>query len=563
MPRRAHLLVGAVGVAVLLIALVLRVGMLRQVPSPAPTPVGYVTRLPITPAFPSQPPSASLLEPSVPRWERILTPLPTPWDPTADRLQAVREFEALLDLAVQPESFEAWRGRSVARCRTFQGGIFQLPADELWSQECTIGSGLWSGSFRFYPDPEGESCTLQAVEFTSALAGPAEAFLAAAAAREAVSGEPRNSVGVELVDRLRAAVRRHFGVGEVARAGGCPWHLHLSSTDDCSYPAAAGCGSWEGFVEWCTPQHLAYLFVARPWDAGGRGQIGFGARWGAAREIGRVDAAVGWEDSRLFRHELPAWLLAEAYVSMPTADCNAPAGLLEASQQPEQDRALCAAVASLRCLDRDSAEYPALAFWLDNSLVMRAELAQFTSSPFWNWLVAELKGLGVGDVIEQGYDSPEGWIVRRPFLEDLAFNYQHTRWGQWALMQMTWASWDSRFPEMVCDEQFLEAIDRGERHLATFPESEARLPLLFALAQAYETWWSCSKSGPNDPTFIDASADPIAIARARMKAIAYYRLYVDEAGALTPFQRLWLRQVLFRLEHDIDTSQRAYSMFCD
>ncbi len=110
-----------------------------------------------------------------------------------------------------------------------------------------------------------------------------------------------------------------------------------------------------------------------------------------------------------------------------------------------------------------------------------------------------------------------------------------------------------------------EVIRHGEEFVAERADSQHRLDVMFAVAQAYETWWSLSQASQCEPgqthgcdIYVNSTKYQQGSAYARDKAIAYYEevLRVAPASILAAYVRLRLP----RLKLGIDTNQRRF--FC-
>jgi hypothetical protein len=110
---------------------------------------------------------------------------------------------------------------------------------------------------------------------------------------------------------------------------------------------------------------------------------------------------------------------------------------------------------------------------------------------------------------------------------------------------------------------FHEVIARGEAFLASHPRTDFRKQVLYALAQANESWWSIAHSPKDDP-WVNAPPYPRraenarTAAGARDEAIRYYR-EVARLDPGSPEAASALRR-LPRLELGLDTGQRRF--FC-
>ena len=68
--------------------------------------------------------------------------------------------------------------------------------------------------------------------------------------------------------------------------------------------------------------------------------------------------------------------------------------------------------------------------------------------------------------------------------------HSETRWGERAFLLLQLKGWTKGVSCSYGEENFREVIARGERFLAQRPESRHWTNVAFAVAQAYETWWS-------------------------------------------------------------------------
>ena len=115
---------------------------------------------------------------------------------------------------------------------------------------------------------------------------------------------------------------------------------------------------------------------------------------------------------------------------------------------------------------------------------------------------------------------------------------------------------------------FREVIRQGEEFLAKHPKTPHRLQVLFALAQAYETWWSLSQAAackPGQMSGCDGYSDPAnyieGSGSARDRAINLY----EEVLRLDPDspEAAYVQWMLSRLKLGIDTNQRRFRCIYD
>jgi hypothetical protein len=140
-----------------------------------------------------------------------------------------------------------------------------------------------------------------------------------------------------------------------------------------------------------------------------------------------------------------------------------------------------------------------------------------------------------------------------------------TEGGELAFLELQQRGWNTD-PGEGCPRNpdlFREVIDKGEAFLAAHPRTDFRKHVLYALAQANESWWSIAHA-PADDEFVNAPPYPRRAAnaqqagRARDEAIRYYREVVRLAPG-SPEAASALRR-LPRLELGLDTGQRRF--FC-
>ena len=169
-------------------------------------------------------------------------------------------------------------------------------------------------------------------------------------------------------------------------------------------------------------------------------------------------------------------------------------------------------------------------------------------------------GVQLGGSTHQGglaYERELLWRVWREAPE--------TEGGELAFLQLQRLGWNTGSGE-GCPENpdlFREVIDRAEAFLASYPRSDFRNEVLYALAVAHESWWSIAHA-PADDEFVNAPPYPRRASNAqqaereRAEAIRYYREVVRVAPG-SP-EAASARRRLPRLELGLDTGQRRF--FC-
>jgi hypothetical protein len=146
--------------------------------------------------------------------------------------------------------------------------------------------------------------------------------------------------------------------------------------------------------------------------------------------------------------------------------------------------------------------------------------------------------------------------------------FPQTEGGELAFLELQRHGWNTD-PGEGCPanpDLFREVIERAENFLAQHPRSDFRIEVLYALAEANESWWSIARAPDDDPLvgappYPHRAANRRAAAEARERAIRYYRQVVQDAPE-SPRAAAALRR-LPRLMLDLDTGQRLfYCSYC-
>lgn len=135
--------------------------------------------------------------------------------------------------------------------------------------------------------------------------------------------------------------------------------------------------------------------------------------------------------------------------------------------------------------------------------------------------------------------------------------HRTTRWADHAFALLLSYGWDTRVGCAAGSDQYRTIIREAERFLADRPASAVRLQVVFALAQAYETWWSLSQA--TSDVYVDAAAYQAGAIQARSNAIARYE-EVLRLGPADALETRYARRRLARLKLGVDTNQRRF--FC-
>jgi hypothetical protein len=172
----------------------------------------------------------------------------------------------------------------------------------------------------------------------------------------------------------------------------------------------------------------------------------------------------------------------------------------------------------------------------------------------------ELKGYGL---TFRWFETGGDYFSDRVPLWQVWKDYSATPSGEDAFALLLDSGWDTSACCGKGSNAFRNVIREGERFLAERPNSARRLDVEFALAEAYETWWSLSRA----PAVSDNEADPSPDAYresadvARGKAIAYYEEIARAAPNST--QAKCSNRSLEMLKENQDTHQRRFFCYCD
>lgn len=150
-----------------------------------------------------------------------------------------------------------------------------------------------------------------------------------------------------------------------------------------------------------------------------------------------------------------------------------------------------------------------------------------------------------------------GWAYQRDLLRRVWSDYRTTEWGDAAFLLLERTGWDTSGSCEAGSDQFREVIAHGEAFLADHPSGPLRLEVTLAIAQAYETWWSLSRAGPNND-YVQPENYREGAEAARQKAIGL----CEQVARLAPasLEAALARRELPRLKLSLDTVQRRY--FC-
>jgi len=149
------------------------------------------------------------------------------------------------------------------------------------------------------------------------------------------------------------------------------------------------------------------------------------------------------------------------------------------------------------------------------------------------------------------------WAYQHDLLRQVWRDYKNTEWGDAAFLLQERMGWDTSGMCESTSDQFREVIAHGEEFLANHPAGPHRLEVILAVGQAYETWWSLSRAGPNND-YVEPEKYRQGADAARVKAIKIY----EQVATLAPtsLEAVFAKRELPRLKLSLDTVQRRY--FC-
>ncbi len=157
-----------------------------------------------------------------------------------------------------------------------------------------------------------------------------------------------------------------------------------------------------------------------------------------------------------------------------------------------------------------------------------------------------------------------GLDYRHELLQRVAREWPDTEAGELAFLQLLGSGFSAGGEGCPPNpDLFRDVITRGEAFLASHPRTDFRKQVLYALAQANESWWSIAHA-PKDDEWVNAPPFPRRAANAqqadhaRDEAIRYYR-EVARLAPGSPEAASAMRR-LPRLELGLDTGQRRF--FC-
>lgn len=419
-------------------------------------------------------------------------------------------------------TYADWRRQNPgAACREFTTVITLMRADDEYCYRCTRqdgGVGLEWAFYAFGP-ADRPACRLQ--QFRARIAGP--------------EGSLR-----EVHQQLRERLDGRYGTGSN------PGPLY-----------ERGAAYWLDTLRWRPASHDVYLYR-------NTGRLEPTHTGLLARERA-LTGVIARDEARMYDWD---------WIGVVPPRWDQPLGAALGDQFPE----LPALLARVRALEATGVDWPrdlddiraalrrlieAAAAASGNrraALLLGAErLAQgwniVTEYPGWDRERAELGALGLGFSYSElgaawGYDHDLLWRVWR--------EHGDTEWGEHAFVFLLHRGWSTRVGCGTGAAMFRDVIREGEAFLTRRERSPRRLDVVFALGQAYETWWALSK------TEEDVYANPAdyreGAEAAREKAIRHYEAVVR--GAPDSPEAEFARRQLPRLKLRIGTAQfRFYCIY--
>lgn len=414
----------------------------------------------------------------------------------------------------------SWQARNPkAECRPFQGTSGDAgSAAEQWSHRCSENGELRTAEWFFY-----------ALDLEPPLASRLQQF-------QAASG-PLSAAAADQVHRLLAArLSARFGPGA-----------------DPGKIIEPGSGFWRNARRWQAADAEITLYVKQP--IGRPVQVGLLARHSgllaAMKEDARLRERAPWAYRPRLEQELDSRLAAELRTAFPSL----PALLDGGPPRPDQEGTLRDTLARLLERERASPD-PALLIAADRLAVRLGRMIPDGDlrSGETERRLKELARLGLA---YQWSHLGGSWVYDHGLLQRAWRRHGSTGWGEWAFRVLTEQGWDTTAACGMGPDLFRNVIGRSEEFLAMRPGSPHRLAILFALAQAYETWWSLSQASSEDPYVVPARYRNGA-ETARAKAIARYEEVMGAAPQSV--EAAYARRRLPRLKLRLDTNQRRF--FC-
>ncbi|MFN2427815.1 MAG: hypothetical protein ABR587_15365, partial [Candidatus Binatia bacterium] len=411
-------------------------------------------------------------------------------------LEASAQLDRILKVAadfpvLKPEIFETCAPFSDNQ-RTFY--------EDFWCHECRESGPGWEVSYRFFPDPDRGACTLQQTRFVLD-----DRTLLDSLSRQLSAAWSQTPRQIPFVDK------DHMGL---AKSVGMPHRWRL-----------AGSRAWM----YRDQETSSLVFL-----------------WRQDRLTAILD------DSSVWSSVPERKLLFEACQQAGDDGCAMLADEVYQYWSPKvpPEAAFRRNLSRLAALRPDDPSYPARLYWTDKLGRTLAHDERYEAeSNDYGHVKAERRAEALNneypDLAPLG--ASFGW--GNGIYEYLAFNshfgerlrekFLHDRWGRQAYLE----SLRDHRGGYDCEtglERAQEAVTIGEEFLARYPETETSDGVRLALAEAYETWWSLSKSGSESGYDIDNAVAKPGAAKAHERALALYRHLAKKFDA-----SLWLKDKIF------------------
>lgn len=422
-----------------------------------------------------------------------------------------------------------WTGSGTSgtglECQEFHGDSFDHAVDDQWSYRCTRAGPTHQSEWSFYALTLNEPLACRLEQFRATVAGVPPATL--------------DAIHQDLSGRFN----ERYGPGEQQKSKG-------------GGLGESGSADWRNVLRWAKDDVQVYLYTSEP--PGKAPAVGLLARHRLLLD------AIAAEKKRPYWFKFGPWL---EHWSMPLdrrlveelgADFPAvPNLLLKESEYPsaaavQKERKetldkLLAAIAKAPAQRR-----PALLLAADR-LAGRAHDGE-TSATGSGEIHENIAGF---DLVYEWNHLGDNWAYQRNLLWRVWQEYSATEWGEMAFLVLLNHGWNTRVGCAQGEGQFREVIRQAEAFLSDHPKSRYRPEVEFALAQAFETWWSASQASAQD-SYSDRTLYLEGSANAREQAIRHY----EEVLRLAPegYEAGYARQQLPRLKLGLDTNQRRF--FC-
>ncbi|HEV2386733.1 MAG TPA: hypothetical protein VGS20_05700 [Candidatus Acidoferrales bacterium] len=432
-------------------------------------------------------------------------------------------------------SYEGWKAKHPrASCRTFHGDGSALFLTDEWSYRCSAAEEAARASRYFYVMDDTEPAASRLHRFQGQVV---ESPGLAAPALELLRGE------------IESRLTRLYGAAE----------------QPASVPAgvlAFGSADWRALRIWHTGDRDIYLY--RTQVSGAKATVGLLARDRA------LELASTRQGQHLILDERPDARFEDgidtSLVNALGAQFPRAADLLgDTEEQPDPDSYLRSITELLAAGRQAPLERRAALLLAADRLADRWPLPN--SDTLAGSYASRTAKLKASDGMHFAWSHLAGaWIYQHDLLWTIWRDAPASDWGQDAFFLLIARGWDTSGVCRNGSDQFRAVITQGESDLGKYPGAANRLPVLFLVAQAYETWWSLSQwwncsplldpsPAPCGPAPASAQYQPGAAA-AREKAIADYDELMKAEPAI--YATPELRRHLARLKLGIDTNERRF-----